>query len=124
MKQSHTAMQERLPKLVRTPERFQSRQLSDCDLDIIAALARYNLLPTSSLRHLVPGNQRHIDRRLQVLFNLGLINRFPLRYVGASEFCYNLDNVEALELLVRRGKAPAGELDWDQVRHNRDNPFN
>jgi len=117
-------MQERLPKLVRKPEEFQSRQIgTECDLDIIAAIARYNLLPTSSLRQLVTGNERHIDRRLQVLFHQGIINRFPLRYVGGTEFCYNLHNREALDLLVRFGKTDTSELDWDQVRQNRDNPF-
>src|SRR5438552_10047221 len=94
-----TAIQHRLSKFKRQPDRIGIRRLTERSLNILATIERYRFLPTSLLLRLVPGDSRTTHDHLQWLYHTGLVNRFALSRIG-SEFNYYLDNSEALDLLV------------------------
>jgi len=116
-------MQLRLRKFERQPAAFTNRRLTQRSLDILATIARYRLIPTSLIVPLVGGDARTTHDHLQMLFHRNFVARFPLRFVGSSEVCYYLDNIEALSLLAERPGTDPQDLGWDEVRRNRDNPF-
>ncbi len=75
--------------------------ITDRDLDIIEAILRYRFSPTSELVRLVGGNEDFARRRLRMLWERQLINRFAFPGIRThSEFVYYLDNRQPLELLA------------------------
>lgn len=118
-------MQKRLPKFRRVPEAVQRRQITDRSVAIIAVIARYRFIPTSLLVALVAGNEDVTHRHLQRLYHRALVNRFSFPRIGApGEFIYYLDNPDTLKLLVRLPDGKAGqELDWEEVRNNREKNY-
>ena len=84
------------------PAEVRAGRVSDRDLDIIGVVLRYRFSPASELVRLVGGNEDVTQRRLRMLWEWGLINRFAFPGIrNHSEFIYYLDNRESLDLLVR-----------------------
>jgi len=77
--------------------------ITDRDLDIIEAILRYRFSPTSELVRLVGGNEDFARRRLRMLWERQLINRFAFPGIRThSEFVFYLDSRRSLELLMQR----------------------
>ena len=84
------------------PEVPGSGRISERDLDIVEVVLRYRFSPTSELVRLVGGNQDVTQRRLRMLWERQIINRFAFPFPRPhSEFNYYLDSRQALELLVQ-----------------------
>jgi hypothetical protein len=119
-------MQQRLKKYgrdVTSLAAVASRRITDTSLHVIATIHDYKIIPTSLLVRLVLGNDKNLQRHLQQLYHKGLINRFAfMRGNNPGEFHYYLDNPEALNLLVAHG-ANAQDLEFDEVRRNRDKRY-
>jgi len=115
-------MQQRLKKYSRDPSTLAAlanRRITDTSIHILATIHDYRIIPTSLLVRLIPGNSKNIQRHLQQLYHKELINRFAfMRGKNPGEFHYYLDNVAALQLLIDRG-AKAEDLEFDEVRRNR-----
>lgn len=74
---------------------------SERDLDIVEAILRYRFAPTSELTRLVGGHPDVTFRRLRMLWERQLVNRFAFPKIpNHGEFIYYLDQRSALELLV------------------------
>lgn len=100
-----------------------SRQITPTSVKIIATIHDYRIIGTSLLLRLVEGNKKNLYRQLQHLYHMQLINRFAfMRGKNPGEFHYYLDNVEALRLLVANG-APADDLEFDEVRRNKEKRY-
>jgi hypothetical protein len=117
--------QQRLKKFSRDPDyatRFARRQITERALDLIRTIERYRVIPTSLLLRLVGGDPRNAYDHLQHLYQKALVNRFC--FFGPTgrpqEFNYFLDNTHALNLLIEGGKADADNLDFEQVKRNRE----
>src|SRR5258708_5105730 len=83
------------------PELPGPSRTSDRDLDIVEAILRYRFSPTSELARLVEGHVDVTQRRLRMLWERGLVNRFAFPGIrNHSEFIYYLDSRQSLELLV------------------------
>src|SRR5258708_17413507 len=83
------------------PEQPRRGIITDRDLDIIEAILRYRFCPTSELVRLVGGNDDFARRRLRMLWERQLINRFAFPVIRThSEFVYYLDSHQPLELLA------------------------
>jgi len=119
-------MQHRLPKYYRTEathQTFSQRRISERDLNLIATIARYRIIPTSLLVRLTNGNDRITYEHLQVLYHRGLINRFHFPRVGPpGQFHYYLDHLAALDLLNRYGWDTSA-LDRAEIRYNREHGY-
>lgn len=120
--------QQRLPKYSRTPESaqaFSRRQITERDLEIIALVLRYHLLPSSLLVRLIGRNRRKTYDHLQKLYHLGLINRFHLPRLGRlpGEFNYYIDSAESLRLLAAHNFASPDSADFESVRRNREKAY-
>ena len=116
-------MQQRLPKFGREPSALARRRITERSIAIIDAIHRYQILPTSLIVRLVPGDGRQTQQHLQMLFHRGLINRFAFPKIGnPSEFHYYLDNAQALDLLAEQGRE-AGQLDYEAARRNKEKWF-
>src|SRR5215467_13133988 len=88
-------------KFVR-PEMPRNGVITDRDLDIIEAILRYRFSPTSELVRLVGGNEDVTQRRLRMLWERQLTNRFAFPGIRThSEFVYYLDSRKTLEMLVQ-----------------------
>jgi hypothetical protein len=84
------------------PPQPRSGRTTDRDLDIIEAILRYRFSPTSELVRIVGGNEDVTNRRLRMLWESGVINRFAFPFPRPhSEFMYYLDKHAPLELLVQ-----------------------
>jgi hypothetical protein len=122
-------MQKRLPKYRRTAESFEKfshARLTERDLQIVAHLAFYRLLPTSLLVRLVGGDPRTTCEHLQKLYHQRILDRFTIpQPVGRNpgEFIYVIQNVVALDWLVEHGWAETEQLDYSEVRYNRERPY-
>jgi hypothetical protein len=115
--------QKRLPKFKRTPEAVGNRQVTETSLAIMDTIERYQMIPTSLLIRLVPGNQRVTQLHLQRLYHKGLINRFCfMKGRTPGEFHYYLDNVQALYHLTENGVDP-DSLDFEGVRRNKEKRY-
>jgi hypothetical protein len=117
--------QQRLKKFSRDPNyttRSGNRQITERALQIIATIERYRVIPTSLLLRLVGGDPRNAYDHLHHLYQKALVNRFC--FFGPTgrpqEFNYFLDNNQALNLLVDGGIGDADNLDFDQVKRNRE----
>lgn len=87
-------------KFVR-PEKPTRFRISDRDLDLLEAILRYRFSPVSEIVKLVGGNEDVTHRRLRVLWEHGLANRWAFPGIRThSQFYYYLDNREALDLLT------------------------
>ena len=87
------------------PEVVDRGRISSRDLDIIEAILRYRFSPTSELVRLVGGNEDFAHRRLRMLWEWQIINRFAFPgFRSFSEFVYYLDRRQALELLAQHGR--------------------
>lgn len=119
-------MQQRLKKYGRDPRSLSavaSRRITETSLRVIATIHDYKIIPTSLLVLVVAGHEKNTQRHLQQLYHKGLINRFAfMRGKNPGEFHYYLDNVEALNLLVAEGAAPA-DLEFTEVRRNREKRY-
>ncbi len=117
-------MQKRLPKYRRTEASalaVANRQITDRSLEIISYLEHYNILPTSLLVRLVPGNENITRRHLQTLFHQGYIQFFTFpRLINPSENHYYIAREATLDLLVDAGWTEPHLLDYERVRYNRD----
>lgn len=123
-----TETQTRLPKFKRRPEQIRLGRATDRKLDIIETIARYRLIPTSLILHLVGGNHRVTQRYLQQLFHHQLVNRFAPQALlrqrrNPGEMCYFLDNASALRAFFDQTSAPPENFLWDVVEANRKNPY-
>jgi hypothetical protein len=119
-----TPKQVRISKFRRQPKAVADRKLTARSFQIVATIARYRFLPTSLAVRLVDGNEDVTSRHLQQLFHKGLINRFAFPKTGGSnEFNYYIDDTKALTLLVEQGLAAKSELDWEQVRSNKERKY-
>src|SRR5260370_22666659 len=84
------------------PPQPRTGRTSERDLDIIEAILRYRFSPTSALVRLVGGNEDVTNRRLRMLWESGVINRFAFPFPRPhSEFMHYLDKRAPLDLLVR-----------------------
>src|SRR5260370_39782280 len=84
------------------PETPSRGVITDRDIDIIEAILRYRFSPTSELIRLVGGNEDVTHRRLRMLWESGVINRFAFPFPRPhSEFMYYLDKRAPLELLMQ-----------------------
>jgi hypothetical protein len=119
--------QKRLRKFRRDPQHAEmlgNRQITDRSLEIIANLSFYRFLPTSLIVALSSGYPRITQRHLQTLFHRGLVNRFTFPRVGnPGEFVYYLDNPEALELLIEQRWCEREDLDFEEVRRNKEKDY-
>jgi hypothetical protein len=104
----------------KTASKTKSRGITDRSVEIVDAVYRYRLLPTSMMLRLVGGNEDVTYRHLLRLHKAGLLNRFSLPRQGApGEFIYYIDNTKSLDLLVESGRFSADALDWDSIKRNR-----
>jgi protein involved in plasmid replication-relaxation len=88
-------------KFERPPEP-RSGRISERDLDIVEAILRHRFSPTSELARLVGGHEDVTQRRLRMLWERSIVNRFAFPGIrNHSEFIYYLDHRSALELLVQ-----------------------
>lgn len=119
-------MQQRLKKYSRDSTSLAavaSRRITDTSLAIIATIHDYKIIPTSLLVRLVKGHEKNVQKHLQMLYHLELVNRFAfMRGKNPGEFHYYLDNTEALKLLVAGG-ADADDLEFDEARRNREKSY-
>ena len=119
-------MQQRLKKYSRDPSSLAamaSRRITDTSLSIIATIHDYKIIPTSLLVRLVKGHEKNIQKHLQLLYHLRLVNRFAfMRGKNPGEFHYYLDNTEALQLLVNHGADPE-DLEFEEARRNREKSY-
>lgn len=119
-------MQHRLRKYSRDSNSLAavaSRRITDTSVQVVATIHDYKIIPTSLLVRLVSGNEKNIQRHLQQLYHKGLVNRFAfLRGKNPGEFHYYIDNSAALDLLVARG-ADARDLNFEEVRRNREKRY-
>src|SRR5947209_979469 len=108
-------------KFVR-PEQPSRSVLSERDLDILAAVLRYRFSPTSELLRLVGGHKDVTHRRLRLLWEQGLINRFAFPGIrNHSEFSYYLDSRHPLDVLIENGRLSAVSPQMhEEVRLNRE----
>lgn len=87
-------------KFERPPEP-KSGRISERDLDVVEAILRYRFAPTSELTRLVGGHPDVTFRRLRMLWERQLVNRFAFPKIpNHGEFIYYLDHRSALDLLV------------------------
>ncbi len=114
-------MRQRLPKFRRSPDAFRDRKITARSIDILQFVARYRLIPRSLLVRLVQGDMRTTDQHLQVLYHLGLLNRFAFPRLGANpgEFIYYADNLVVLELIAHLLSADEHEELAQSIRNNR-----
>ncbi len=107
------------------PEQPRRGIVSERDLDIIEAILRYRFSPASQLTRLVGGNEDVTFRRLRILWEKGLVNRWAFPGIRThSEFHYYLDNREALDLLVahcRLNETLPQML--EEIRYNREKDY-
>src|ERR1700722_15611670 len=109
-------MQKRLPKSRRAPEAIAPSSLTERDLAVVRALARYRFLSTSMLVKLAGGNEDVTHRHLQSLYHLGIVSRLTIPRVGhRGEFIYFLENAPVLRALIPRLGV---ELDWGHISSN------
>src|SRR5579864_2328601 len=108
-------------KFVR-PEVPRPGAITDRDLDIIEAVLRYRFSPTSELVRLVGGNRNVTMRRLRLLWEWQLINRFAFPGIRThSEFIYYLDRQQTLDLLVEKWRLSSiHDQMEEEVRLNRE----
>jgi Replication-relaxation len=104
------------------PETPSRGVITDRDLDIIEAVLRYRFSPASELVRLVGGNRNVTLRRLRLLWEWQLINRFAFPGIRThSEFIYYLDRQQTLDLLVERWRLKSlHEQMEEEVRLNRE----
>ena len=109
-------------KFIRPDQPPSGGLITDRDLDIIEAVLRYRFSPTSELSRLVGGHHDVTQRRLRLLWERRLINRFAFPGIRThSEFIYYLDNRAALDLLVHRQRLSEIHPQMDEeVRLNRE----
>ena len=109
-------MQKRLPKSRRAPEAIAPSSLTERDLVIVRAIARYRFLSTSMLVKLAGGNEDVTHRHLQSLYHLGIASRLTIPRLGQrGEFIYFLDNASALRDLAPRLGI---DINWEHIRSN------
>src|SRR5262245_19615541 len=115
--------QKRLSKFKRDPQAVANRRITETSLAIIDTIERYQIIPTTLLVSLVPGNQRVTQHHLQRLYHKGIINRFCfMKGRTPGEFHYYLDNVQALYRLTENGVSP-DDLDFGAVRRNKEKRY-
>lgn len=84
------------------PETPTRGVITERDLDIVEAILRYRFSPTSEVTRLVGGHPDVTFRRLRMLWEKQVINRFAFPKIpNHGEFIYYLDNRLALELLAQ-----------------------
>ena len=87
------------------PASARAGRISDRDLDVIEAVLRYRFSPTSELVRLVGGNEDVTQRRLRMLWERSLLNRFVFPGIRShSEFIYYVDNRQSLDVLTNHGR--------------------
>jgi len=121
-----TTQQRRLKRFVRQPDRLPNRQLTPKGLQMLAAIERYRLLPTSMLERMVPGDRSNNNKHLQTLFHKNLASRFALttRWGTPGEFVYYLDSAASLNVLQEHGLIELSAQEREQhlaiIRYNRE----
>ena len=87
------------------PETPRRGVLTSGDLDALEIVLRFRFSPTSELVRLRGGNQDVMQRRLRMLWERELVNRFAFPKIpNHGEFIYYLDRRQSLELLVQHGR--------------------
>lgn len=114
----------RLKKYTReNPENLPPRRITQRSIEIIDIVRRYKFIPTSLIVRLIDGDMRTIERHLQNLYHLGLVNRFafPSTYYP-TEFNYYLDDKLSLQLLIEADH-DVENLDFETVQRNREKQY-
>ncbi|PWU12019.1 MAG: hypothetical protein C5B51_01700 [Terriglobia bacterium] len=106
------------------PEQPKASQLSERDLDILEVVLRYRFLGAAQTCRLVGGNEDVTHRRLRLLWEHGLINRWAFPGIRThSEFYYYLDKRQALAVLAdRRGLVLHPQM-IEELRNNREKDY-
>ena len=109
-------------KFKRPDEPTRSR-ITERDLDIIETILNFRFSPAAELIRLVGGNEDVTHRRLRLLWEKGLINRFAFIRTH-SQLHYYLDNKEALDLLLthKRLDIPHRQM-LEEIRNNREKDY-
>ena len=117
-------IQKRIKKYSREkPENLPNKQITEKSLAVIDVISRYQIIPTSLLVRLVPGNHRNTQRHLKNLYHQKFINRFAIPGArNPGEFNYYLDSRNALDLLALKGFDEA-KLDYKILKNNRDKKY-
>jgi hypothetical protein len=98
--------------------------VTERDLDLLDAVARYRFSPASELVRLAGGNEDVTHRRLRLLWERGLVSRWAFPGIRThSQFHYYLDSRKALDLLAeRRGLLIQPQL-LEEIRGNREKDY-
>ena len=104
------------------PESPRRGVLTPGDLEVLEIVLRFRFSPTSELVRLRGGNHDVMQRRLRMLWERELINRFAFPGIRThSEFIYYLDRRQTLELLVEHQRLPEVHPQMeDELRMNRE----
>jgi len=109
----------RLPKFRRVPESVAGKGVTDRGIQIIRIISRYRLISTGTLVGVVGANADVTYRHLHRLYHQGFISRFTLpRRGNPGQFIYFLENAALLRTIAHR--LPPDELDWSQIKRNRE----
>jgi hypothetical protein len=104
-------------------------QLTDRDLDILRAVARYRFLDSGQIRQLIPGSEKNIDRRLKGLFEHAYLDRPECQYDfyrpggGSSPAVYALADKGARVLSHHDGLESGPRVSWAQKNRKAGRPF-
>jgi len=111
----------RFSKFIR-PKSPRRGVLTPGDLDVLEIVLRFRFSPTSELVRLRGGNQDVLQRRLRMLWERELVNRFAFPKIpNHGEFIYYLDRRQSLELLVQHGRLSEIHSQMeDELRMNAD----
>ena len=106
------------------PEEPRRGQISDRDLDILDAVLRYRFLSAAQIVRLVAGNEDVTHRRLRLLWEWGLINRWAFPGIRThSEFYYYLDSREGLDVLAEQRGLEIHPQMLAELKHHRDKDY-
>lgn len=96
---------------------YKAFALQEQDVELLELLASYRFLDTYMLLALQPRSLRGLRRRLQHLFNAGLVDRPPRDYLRTpGPMVYALGNKGA-DLLAQRQEVERGKINWQSKNH-------
>ena len=97
--------------------------ITERDLDIIETILNYRFCPASELVRLVDGNEDVTYRRMRLLWEKGLINRFAFNRTH-SQLHYYLDSKDPLDLLLMYKRLDETHPQMlEEIRNNREKDY-
>lgn len=122
---THTAQAaRRMPKFKRAPQQLPNREITPIDFDIIKLLHDFKFLSSPQLLKLIKADRQTTYKHLQTLYHQQIINRFHFPTIfGAGQFCYYLDNTNALNLLVEEADHQKQDLNYEEIRRNKQKAY-